>query len=201
MFFSSYPDTFCAPLLCACVKIQENKIKWCCLLAFCFCTHVSSDCGWNWAHSYLALCRVFLSHRCFLCYEKLHWVSVLSCVCVCARTRETENKRSRRRLMRTHIAHTAYFFFFFLFFLPPRSSLSSALERVRSICVMWQKTAQPRLGEREEWKQSIYTAWLSWSLYSHQPNYHVSLLARWPPVGKLPPIKLIIACFSQSLEG
>lgn len=108
-----------------------------------------------WLWSYLALCRAFLSHRCFLCYEKLHWVSVLSCVCVCARTRETENKRSRRRLMRTHIAHTAYFFFFFSpFFLPPRFSLSSALERVRSICVMWQKTAQPRLGEREEWKQS-----------------------------------------------
>lgn len=76
-----------------------------------------------WLWSYLALCRAFLSHRCFLCYEKLHWVSVLSCVCVCARTRETENKRSRRRLMRTHIAHTAYFFFFFLLFFSLLASL------------------------------------------------------------------------------
>lgn len=149
-FFSFYPDTFCAPLLGACVKIQENKIKWCCLLAFCFCTHVSSDCG-------LTLrCAVRFSLTGAFCVTKnctecQFWVV---CVRVRANERDREQALSQAVNAHTHRTHSLLLLFFSPFFLPPRFSLSSALERVRSICVMWQKTAQPRLGEREEWKQS-----------------------------------------------
>lgn len=78
---------------------------------------------------------------------------------LCVRVRVRANERDREQALsqavnaHTHRTHSLLLLFF-PFFLPPRFSLSSALERVRSICVMWQKTAQPRLGEREEWKQS-----------------------------------------------
>lgn len=111
-FFSFYPDTFCAPLLGACVKIQENKIKWCCLLAFCFCTHVSSDCG-------LTLrCAVRFSLTGAFCVTKnctecQFWVV---CVRVRANERDREQALSQAVNAHTHRTHSLLLLFFLLFF-------------------------------------------------------------------------------------
>lgn len=70
-----------------------------------------------WLWSYLALCRAFLSHRCFLCYEKLHLsVSFELCVRVRANERDREQALSQAVNAHTHRTHSLLLLFFLLFF-------------------------------------------------------------------------------------